>query len=253
MRNEDFPRRVKLQALRRSGFRCERCRSSQNLEFHHRVSVSEGGVSDLNNCIVLCSRCHEIVPEDQLLLEMFIKFASPKEMINYYGVKTEIEAIEKWCGENNISVNEVLKKLNITSHKSSVIAGMEKKASRGELCGFNAPFGYKFKEGKLEIVEKEALTVKQIFDKYLSGRTLREIVKFLNSNEIKTKKNNKWSIWAVRRILKNPIYAGYIRWKNIVKKGKHTPISEPQRFNQVQMRMGKRAIRKGYLEFINDG
>ncbi|MFH1773617.1 MAG: hypothetical protein ABH874_01490 [Methanobacteriota archaeon] len=41
-----------------------------------------------------------------------------------------------------------------------MIAGMEKKASKGEICGFNAPFGYKLENGKLETVEKEALIVR---------------------------------------------------------------------------------------------
>ncbi|MFH1773616.1 MAG: hypothetical protein ABH874_01485 [Methanobacteriota archaeon] len=73
MRNGDFPKKVKAEALRRSGFRCERCWNSQNLEFHHRVPIYQGGVS---------------------VLKMFMKFASPKEMITYCGVKTEVEAIE---------------------------------------------------------------------------------------------------------------------------------------------------------------
>lgn len=254
MRNKDFSKTVKAGALRRSGFRCERCWSSQNLEFHHRVPIYQEGASDLDNCIVLCSKCHEIVPEDQSLLKIFMEFASPREMITYYGVKTETEAIERWCNENGINTSETLRKLNIKSHRNSVMAGMKKKASKGEICGFNAPFGYKFKDGKLKIIEKEAQIVKQIFNQYQESRALREIVIFLNSNGIKTKKNNKWSIWAVRRILKNPIYAGYVRWNNIIKKGKHPPIIEPQQFNHVQTQMSKRAKRRlPPSVLINDG
>jgi hypothetical protein len=254
MRNKDFSKKVKAEALRMSSSRCERCWSSQNLKFQHRVPIYQEGASDLNNCIVLCSKCYEIVPEDQSLLKIFMEFASPKEMINYYGVKTEIDAIEEWCNEEGISTSETLRKSNIKSHKNSVMTGMKKKANKGEICGFNAPFGYKFENGNLEIIQKEAQIVKQIFNQYQEEYTLREIVRFLNSNGIKTKKNNKWSIWAVRRILKNPIYVGYVRWNNIIKKGKHSLVIEPQQFNHVQTQMSKRAKRRSpHRVLINDG
>jgi DNA invertase Pin-like site-specific DNA recombinase len=123
-----------------------------------------------------------------------------------------------------------------------VYMGMRQKASMGGILGFNAPFGYRFEGGKLRIVEKEARIVKQIFNQYRDGHTLKEIVRFLNSNGIKTKKNKKWSIWAVRRILKNPIYAGYIRWDGILKKGRCTPILEVSQFNVVQRLMQSRTI-----------
>jgi hypothetical protein len=254
MKSDDFSRRVKAEALKRARFRCERCWSSQTLEFHHKVPVSQGGASDLGNCVVLCSTCHETAPEDPLLLKMFMEFASPKEMINYFRVDTEVEAIEAWCNKNGISTSETLRKLNIKSHRNSVIAAMRKKAMKGEICGFNAPLGYKFENGRLQIVEEEARIVKQIFNQYCSGRSLKEIAGSLNSNGIKTKKSNRWSIWAVRRILKNPIYAGYVKWKDIIKKGMHPLIIETKQFNKVQAKMHRKAIRKSsYRVYINDG
>jgi len=123
-----------------------------------------------------------------------------------------------------------------------VYMGMRQKASMGGILGFNAPFGYRFEDGKLKIVEKEARIVKQIFNQYRDGYALKEILRVLNSNGIKTKKNKKWSIWAVRRILKNPIYAGYIRWDGILKKGRCIPILEVSQFNVVQQLMQNRTI-----------
>ena len=123
-----------------------------------------------------------------------------------------------------------------------VYMGMQQKASVGGILGFNAPFGYKFKNEKLEIVEKEASIIKQIFNQYGNGSTLKEIVRFLNSEGIKTKKDNKWSIWAVRRMLKNPIYAGYLKWDGILKKGEFMPIIDASQFNTIQRLMQKRSI-----------
>jgi hypothetical protein len=165
-------------------------------------------------------------------------------MIKHYGVNTEAEAVEAWCIENNISAAETLRKLNIKSHRNSVKFALEKKALKGEICGFNAPFGYEFRDGALRVVEKEAEIVKYIYQKYRRGLTLKEIAESLNSEGIKTKKNNAWSIWAVRRILKNPIYAGFVKWNNIINKGKHPAIIGVKEFNEVQAKMQKKTIRK---------
>jgi DNA invertase Pin-like site-specific DNA recombinase len=123
-----------------------------------------------------------------------------------------------------------------------VYMGMQQKARMGGLLGFNAPFGYKFKNGRLVVVEEEALVVREIFDLYRRGSTLREIANSLNSRGIRTKKNKKWSIWAVRRILKNPIYAGYIRWDGILRKGECPSIIEVSLFNTVQRLMQERSV-----------
>jgi hypothetical protein len=254
MRDEDFPKKIKDKALKRSKFKCERCWSSRNLVYHHRIPVSRGGASLLDNCIVLCSNCHSIAPEGELALKLFIEFASPKEMIKHYGVKTELEAIERWCNENGVCPSEVIRKFKTGSHKISVLSGMERKALKGEMYGFPAPFGYIFDSGNLEIVEKEARIVEKIFSQYTDCCTLLEIANNLNFDGIKTKKNSKWSIWSVRRILKNPIYAGYVKWNNIVKKGRHPPIIDLKQFNQVQKKMEKRSIRKPKSSLvINDG
>ncbi len=249
-----FSKGVKPETHKRSGFRCERCWSSQNLVYHPRVSTRPGEISTNENRIVLCSRCSEIAPKDPSLMKMFLDFASPKEMIKHYNVKTEEEAVEAWCIENDVSVTETLRKLNIKSRRSSVKSAMKKKVLKGEICGFNAPFGYEFSEGILRIVEEEAIIVEDIFNKYCSGSTLKEIADTLNSRGIRTKKNNEWSIWAVRRILKNPIYAGYVKWNGIINKGRHPSIITPKKFNEVQAKMTNKTIRKpSHRLYINDG
>lgn len=249
-----FSKGVKSEAHKRSGFRCERCWSSQNLVYHSKVSTHPREISTHENRIVLCTRCCEIAPRDPSLMKMFLDFASPKEMIKYYNVKTEEEAVEAWCIENEVSVSETLKKLNIRSRRSSVKSAMKKKVLKGEICGFNAPFGYEFSDGILRIVKDEAIIVEDVFSQYCNGSTLKEIADTLNSRGIRTKKNNKWSIWAVRRILKNPIYAGYVKWNGIINKGKHPSIITPKKFNEVQTRMTKKTIRKPFRKlYINDG
>lgn len=123
-----------------------------------------------------------------------------------------------------------------------VYMGMQQKARRGGFLGFNAPFGYRFQDGRLVTVEEEASIVKEIFNLYLQGSTLRKIADSLNSRGIRTKKKKKWSIWAVRRVLKNPIYTGYLRWDGILRKGEYPWIIEVSLFNKVQRLMRERSV-----------
>jgi len=84
MRADDFPQSVKTLAIKRAKNRCERCWSEKDLEFHHITPVVYEGKSDLENCLVLCHNCHDIVPSDMFLLRnVFLRFSSSKEMIHH--------------------------------------------------------------------------------------------------------------------------------------------------------------------------
>lgn len=39
--------------------RCARCNSTDDLETHHIIPVSKGGVDKQTNLITLCGRCHD--------------------------------------------------------------------------------------------------------------------------------------------------------------------------------------------------
>ncbi|PWK10214.1 recombinase family protein [Tumebacillus permanentifrigoris] len=95
-----------------------------------------------------------------------------------------------------------------------VRVGMEQMVIEGKFHGGVAPFGYGMgKDGKLEIKEEEASTVKIIFDRYLKGMGDDNLCRWLNQMGYKTKKSG--SIWhgsTVRQILQNPIYIGSLRW-----------------------------------------
>ena len=51
--------RARLTALRRAGYRCQRCGGVRRLEVHHRTPLEHGGAAfDQRNLIVLCRTCH---------------------------------------------------------------------------------------------------------------------------------------------------------------------------------------------------
>ena len=133
-----------------------------------------------------------------------------------------------------------------------VYYGMEQKAQtpiesldpkRGVYLGFGHPFGYDYKNSKLKINKDEADVVKKSYALYTQDYTISKIVSYLNKSNIPTKKGKKWAENTVTKILKNPLYCGYIKWNGILKKGRHDRIITPKQFNMVQKMMSKRARR----------
>nr|WP_274377118.1 recombinase family protein [Desulfofalx alkaliphila] len=89
--------------------------------------------------------------------------------------------------------------------------GMTKKAEQGERNGAPAPYGYDLVDGNLIVNKDEAKWVKYIFERYgaVGSQTL---AKELNQKGSRTKKGKAWSDFSVRYVLRNPIYAGLVRW-----------------------------------------
>lgn len=52
---------VRSAALRRDGWRCQRCGARSQLDVHHLRFRAHGGDDTLDNLIVLCRKCHQCV------------------------------------------------------------------------------------------------------------------------------------------------------------------------------------------------
>lgn len=252
MREEEFSYEIKKKALERASFKCERCWSERNLEFHHRSPVVKGGTPDLDNCIVLCSSCHDLAPDDYLLFdELFMRFASPKEMIKYYEVDTEERAIECWCDEKGYNIEDMRKKIELffPSKKELIYHGMKQKVARvGGGLGGNTPYGYDSQDGKLVVNDEELRVVRYIFNEYLVGLTMKKIANKLDEKNVPTKKGGKWGRQTVASILKNPVYCGFIEWDNVLRKAEHETIINISTFNRVQREIVTR-IRRPHQKY----
>lgn len=118
---------------------------------------------------------------------------------------------------------------------------------------------------KPEIVEDEAKVVREIFDKYLEGESVRTIAKYLTANQIATPTGKEvWHYGTVKSILSNEKYKGdaLINKTYVVdcisKKVKrnngeraqyyvennHPAIISPEKFNRVQEEMARRTSKK---------
>jgi DNA invertase Pin-like site-specific DNA recombinase len=130
-----------------------------------------------------------------------------------------------------------------------VYAGMQQKANtplerldpeKSPYLGFNHPFGYDYKDSKLFFNQEEADVVKEIYSRYLDGKSMGEIAKYLNRIKAPTKRGGKWDRRTVGNILKNPLYCGEVEWDGIVRSAPHQAIVEKETFNRVQELISRR-------------
>jgi len=128
-----------------------------------------------------------------------------------------------------------------------VYAGMEQKArTNSGMLGFNIPYGYDYNEGKLTINPDEAKNVKNIFEMYIKGMSMKKIAEELNSNNIPTKLNKTWGAQTVSLILKNPLYCGYLHWEDYLNPSDHESIIDKNIFNDVQKTVQKKNIKTSH-------
>lgn len=126
----------------------------------------------------------------------------------------------------------------ITVYSKKTRRGMETKMLLGSYVGSQPPFGLR----KIKIGDRVTLMpagdistiiVREIFNNYLSGCTLSEIVQNLNEKGYKTPKgNSKWEKSTVEGILKNIKYAGIMAQGLYRKKG---PFADGESSNIIRV------------------
>lgn len=130
-----------------------------------------------------------------------------------------------------------------------VAAGMEKKSKLGEWNG-GTLLGYDIIDKKLVVNEDESIIVQRIFELRAQGKGYKAIARDLNTLGYRTKKNNSFSINAIKTILENETYICHVRWGRHrnwnalrrkgrqadcnVETGIHEPIIDMDTWNAVQ-------------------
>lgn len=120
------------------------------------------------------------------------------------------------------------------------LAMRQKASSNDGIMGFNAPFGYSIEDGGLIANENESTVARKIFDCYLSGMTMDDIAADLNNSLTFTRNRNRWNKFNLRNILHNPVYAGYMRWEDILIKHDAKTVVSVDEFNRVQELMASK-------------
>jgi hypothetical protein len=197
MRKSEFNNKIVANALDRAGYKCERCWSSRNLEVHHRNPKSLNGPSNIDNAVVLCRDCHKIAPNDPILFnKMFLKFASIKEMIQYYNVENEDQAWKKWCEEVGYDFNDISKSIAkiFPGTKYLTKKGMQKLKKDGYWMG-RIPDLFEAKEENNHVKITPKPIVYKILKLREAGNSYRKIAKELGISHSK--------VWRATKIMEN--------------------------------------------------
>ncbi|MFP3032899.1 MAG: recombinase family protein, partial [Wolbachia sp.] len=118
---------------------------------------------------------------------------------------------------------------------------------QGLWMGGTLPLGYDVKDKELIINEKEAKTVKHIFERYVELKSMAELARELNSQGYRTK-SDIFKKATVRRIITNPIYMGKIRHYEDQYEGKHEAIIEEEKWQKAQELIKNQPYRKAKYE-----
>ncbi len=126
---------------------------------------------------------------------------------------------------------------------------------KGMWVGGGLPMGYEVHDRKLVVHQRQAQTVRQIFERYLELGSVRVLKRDLDQrgivSGIKVSRNGKqrggkpFSRGALYHLLSNPIYLGEIRHKNERHPGQHEAIVSRELWERVQERLRTRAVRQG--------
>lgn len=146
---------------------------------------------------------------------------------------------------------------------TNVTWGIRSKMKQGSYKGYSKKIlGYrKAEDGSLLIDEEGKKTVLLIFEMFIDGYSYREIIAYLNKNDIKNAKGEcKWDVGSIHRILTNEKYCGdliyqktycnnYLTHERRKNDGEidqylipehHEPIIEKDMFMFVQMLLRKK-------------
>ena len=103
--------------------------------------------------------------------------------------------------------------------------------------GFTPPYGYRLVDGALEEDPEELPVVGRMFSEYSEGRSMDAICYGLNREGILTRRGNPWNKRNLANVLHNPVYAGYMRWEDLLIRHRADTVLSPEQFNDVQERI----------------
>jgi DNA invertase Pin-like site-specific DNA recombinase len=117
---------------------------------------------------------------------------------------------------------------------------LDRKTEGKRTMGFTPPFGYTLEDGKLKEVPEELSVVSEIFEMYSVGSPLDMIAYELNGSGTLTRKGNPWNKYNLRNILHNPVYAGYMRWEDVLIRHDARTAVSPEEYNRIQELMASK-------------
>jgi len=130
--------------------------------------------------------------------------------------------------------------------------GMNLNAEKCLCTGGNIALGYKIEEKRIVIDLETAPVVKCIFDMYIAGNTMAQIIRYLNENQIKTSRGNAYNKNSLHRILTNKRYIGVYTYKDTEAPNGIPRIIDDTTFEQAQILMSKNRKAPGRAKSLEE-
>ncbi len=133
--------------------------------------------------------------------------------------------------------------------------GMKENALKCISNGSSVPMGYVVgKDRHYEIDPFAAPLVRDVFQYYIEGQTMKEIAEYLNAKGLRSSGGKEISLSVVSRMLKNRRYLGEYRYGDVVVPGGMPAIISEELFERAQDRLQKNrrapAARKAEDEYL---
>ena len=157
-----------------------------------------------------------------------VRVLSAKENISDDASGILMEAVLEGMAEYySVELSQKIKRgLNINAEKGLAIGGMK-------------ILGYKIEDKHYVIDENTAPIVKKIFDMYISGKTMADVIRYLNQIGAKTALGNEFNKNSIRRILTNKKYIGIYTYKGVEMSGNIPRIIDDETFKHAVSRLEK--------------
>ena len=115
---------------------------------------------------------------------------------------------------------------------------------KGKWTGGPVPLGYRVEDKRLVVDEMEAVIVREVFALYLEQRSTLAVARVLNQRHRSTKRHRAvngnlrearaWTKGDVTRVLKNPVYAGYMSCGAELHDAEHAATIPRETFTEVR-------------------
>jgi DNA invertase Pin-like site-specific DNA recombinase len=115
-------------------------------------------------------------------------------------------------------------------------AALDNRARRGLPPTGWIAFGYKRSGGNYVIHEPHAAIVREVFELYSKGATMKSIARSLNARGIPSPRIKSWSKPTIAKFLDNHHYAGMLKHRGELRAGSWEPIVSRSLWNRVQAR-----------------
>ncbi|MCI9367721.1 MAG: recombinase family protein, partial [Oscillospiraceae bacterium] len=105
--------------------------------------------------------------------------------------------------------------------------------------GSHPPTGYDYKDGLLVVNEYEALQIQEIFSRFLAGKSVNSISRYLSAHY-----TTKWSAGKVLSVLRNTVYIGKVHFRRVDYDGIHPPLVSEETFQAAARLLGASSPRE---------